>query len=305
VSTTEEMVRTGFRDELVRHGLLIPSGVPGVYGRSVEFEDTIERVDRLVTARGAGDQPEVMRFPPIINRAHFEKSGYLKSFPQLAGSIHSFAGNERAHLDLLQAVESGRDWSAGLPPASVVLTPAACYPVYPVLAGTLPAGGRLVDVMSYCFRHEPSDDAGRMQMFRMHEYIRATDPESVMAWRQKWIGRAEEVTVALGLDAQTVVASDPFFGRGGKMLEISQRDQRLKLEIVAPVGSEERPTAIISLNYHQDHFGHIFGINTADGAVAHTACVGFGLERTALALYRRHGFHRNTWSSSVREALGL
>ena len=26
--------------------------------------------------------------------------------------------------------------------------------------------------------------------------------------------------------------------------------------------------------------------------VAHTACVGFGLERLALALYRRHGFDR-------------
>ena len=100
-TTRRASVRTEFRDELVRHGLLIPSGVPGVYGRSVEFEDTIERVDRLVTRCGAGDEPEVMRFPPIINRAHFERSGYLKSFPQLAGSVHSFAGNERAHRDLL------------------------------------------------------------------------------------------------------------------------------------------------------------------------------------------------------------
>ena len=147
-----------FRDELLRHGLLIATGVPGVYGRSGEFEDTVQRVDRFVAALGADDRPEVMRFPPIINRAHFERSGYLKSFPHLAGSVHSFAGDERAHRELLQAVEAGRDWSAALPHAGVVLTPAACYPVYPVLAGTLPAGGRLVDVMSYCFRHEPSDD---------------------------------------------------------------------------------------------------------------------------------------------------
>ena len=200
MATTEETVRTGFRDELVRHGLLIASGVPGLYGRSDEFENTVERVDRMVTDYGTDDRPEVMRFPPIINRSHFEKSGYLKSFPHLAGSVHSFAGNERAHLELLQAVEAGRDWSASLSPASVVLTPAACYPVYPVIAGALPAGGRLVDVMSYCFRHEPSDDAGRMQMFRMHEYIRASDPESVKTWREKWVGRAEQLTAALGLE---------------------------------------------------------------------------------------------------------
>jgi seryl-tRNA synthetase len=294
-----------FSEELQRHGLLIATGVAGVYGRGDEFENTVERVDRFVAAYGERDRPEVMRFPPIVNRAHFERSGYLKSFPHLAGSVHSFAGGESAHRALLQAVEAGQDWSTTLPHADVVLTPAACYPVYPVLAGTLPAGGRLVDVMSYCFRHEPSDDPGRMQMFRMHEHTRAADPESVMAWREAWIDRAEALAAALGLDAQLDVASDPFFGRGGKLLAVSQRDQRLKLEIVTPVGNDDRPTAIISLNYHQDHFGHRFNIRTADGEVAHTACVGFGLERIALALYRQHGFCRTKWGPFVREALGL
>ena len=305
MSTTPAPIRTDFRDALLRHGLLIASGVPGVYGRSVEFEDTIERVDRLVSALGADDGPEVMRFPPLISRAHFERSGYLKSFPHLAGSVHSFVGGERAHLELLQSAELGRDWSAALPHAGVVLTPAACYPVYPVLTGTLPTDGRLVDVMSYCFRREPSDDVGRMQMFRMHEYIRATCAECALEWRGIWIKRAEQFAAALGLEARTEVAADPFFGRGGKLLEVSQRDQRLKLEIVTPIGSDERPTAIISLNYHQDHFGSVFGITLADREVAHTACVGFGLERIALALYRQHGINRACWSRSARKALGL
>jgi seryl-tRNA synthetase len=308
VATTEATGRTAereFCDELLRHGLLISTGAPGVYGRSGEFEDTVQRVDRFVGACGADDRPEVMRFPPVVNRAHFERSGYLKSFPHLAGSVHSFAGDEREHRERLQAVDEGRDWSSALPHAGVVLTPAACYPVYPVLTGTLSARGRLVDVMSYCFRHEPSEDAARMQMFRMHEHVRAADPESTMTWRESWIERAEALTRALELDAQLQVASDAFFGRGGKLLAVSQRDQRLKLEIVTPIGCDERPTAIISLNYHQDHFGHLFGIHTVDDEVAHTGCVGFGLERIALALYRRHGFNRATWSLSAREALGL
>jgi seryl-tRNA synthetase len=308
VTATKAAVGAGpreFRDDLLRRGILIASGVAGVYGRSSEFEDIVERVDRLVSAYGFEDQPEVMRFPPVISRAHFERSGYLKSFPHLTGSVHSFAGDERAHQELLEAVEAGRDWSAGLPPAAVVLTPAACYPVYPLLAGTLPAGGRLVDVMSYCFRHEPSDDAGRMQLFRMHEHVRATDEESATAWRETWIGRAERLTAALGLDGRLETASDPFFGRGRKLLAVSQREQRLKLEISTPIGSVERPTAIISLNCHRDHFGQLFGIHTADGRVAHTACVGFGLERMVLALYSRHGFDRAKWPPSAREALGL
>jgi seryl-tRNA synthetase len=294
-----------FRDELLRRGLLVATGVPGVYGRSEEFEDTLTHVDSLVHAAGAGDRPEILRFPPVLNRTHFERSGFIKSFPHLVGTIHSFAGNDQAHRSLLRAAEDGADWSAAFQDAGVVLTPAACYPVYPVLSGTLPAAGRLVDVMSYCFRHEPSDDVGRMQMFRMHEHVRAGEPGMIAAWRETWLGRVEWFINALGLDARVEAASDPFFGRTGKLLAESQRDQRLKLEIVAPVASDDGHTAIISLNNHQDHFGRLFGIATAAGAVAHTSCIGFGLERITLGLYRRHGLDRQQWPTRVRQALEL
>ena len=40
----------------------------------------------------------------------------------------------------------------------------------------------------------------------------------------------------------------------------------------------------------------------ADGEVAHSACVGFGMERIALALFRTHGLDPATWPVSVRAA---
>jgi seryl-tRNA synthetase len=300
-----DIAERAFRDELLQHGLFLATGVAGVYGYSAAFADTVEQIDRLVTAAAGEDHAEIMRFPPILNRSHFERSGYLKSFPHLAGAIHSFGGDEQAHRELLQAADDGGNWSAGFRAAEVVLTPAACYPVYPTLSGTLPPGGRLVDVMSYCFRHEPSADAGRMQMFRMREHVRAATADEVVAWREMWLDRAQALAAALGLDARVEVASDPFFGRGGKLLAVNQRDQRLKLEILAPISNAERPSAIISLNYHQDHFGGLFGIRSADAAVAHTSCVGFGLERIALALFRRHGLDRARWPAAVRGALRL
>lgn len=292
-----------YRDELVRRGLLIPCGVAGVYGRCAEMEDTIDRVDRLVTAYGAEDRPEVMRFPPLVSRTNFERSEYLKSFPHLAGAIHSFAGDERAHRALLQATDTGDDWSTEFHPTDVVLTPAACHPVYPAISGTLPENGRLVDVASYCFRHEPSDDPARLQMFRMHEHVRVTDAESALAWREVWLHRAQRLAGSLAIEVRTEVASDPFFGRGGTILAQGQREQGLKLEITMPIA--DRPTAVISLNYHQDHFGSLFAIRTATGAVAHSACVGFGLERIAFALYWAHGFDRTQWPRPARESLRL
>ena len=171
----------------------------------------------------------------------------------------------------------------------------------------LPGGGRLVDVMSYCFRHEPSDDAGRMQMFRMHEHVRA-------AGRRDRDGMARDVARARRVVPRRRSASRrartwPPIRSSAAAARCSPRtsaDQQLKLEIVAPIASDERPTAIISLNYHQDHFGELFGIKTADGVSAHTACVGFGLERITLALYRRHGLRpRAVGVTGARGALEL
>ena len=43
----------------------------------------------------------------------------------------------------------------------------------------------------------------------------------------------------------------------------------------------------------------------ADDAVAHSACVGFGLERVALALFKTHGFRLEDWPREVRDVLAL
>ena len=109
----------------------------------------------------------------------------------------------------------------------------------------------------------------------------------------------------LQLPGGSDVANDPFFGRGGKILAQNQREQTLKFEVLIPVCSTEKPTACVSFNYHQEHFGHLFGIKTPDGKEAHTACVGFGLERCTLALFKHHGLEIAGWPQPVRERLGL
>jgi seryl-tRNA synthetase len=294
-----------FRDALLRHGLLVSTGVPGLFGKGAAFETVLLRFEEYVSAAGAVDGAEVLRFPPVVSRAHFERSGYLKSFPHLAGAVHSFAGGDAEHAALLRCLEDGGDWSEGLAATGVVLAPAACYPVYPHATGTLPAGGRLFDVSSYCFRHEPSPDPARMQAFRMHEWVRLGEPDDVRAFRDLWLERSLELLAALGLDARADVANDPFFGRAGRMLAATQREQSLKFELLVTVASSDRPTAVVSCNYHQDHFGQRYDIRTAAGEPAHSACVGFGLERITLALFRRHGFDTRRWPAVTRAALRL
>lgn len=294
-----------YRDELLKHGLLISMGVEGLYGRSGTFESIVEAVDQYVTRVGGKDGAEVMRFPPGISRQIFEESEYLKSFPQLAGTVHSFMGNDKDHAALLSALENKEDWTGQQKATQVVLTPAACYPVYPTLAGrgALPEGGALVDVFSYCFRHEPSFEPTRMQLFRMREYIRIGSPEQVQEFRDTWMKRGETMMSELGLPVTMDVANDPFFGRPGRMLAANQREQALKFELLIPVGSAENLTACLSFNYHKDKFALNWKLKQAQGELAHTACVGFGMERITLALLKHHGFDPGKWPTAVRSKL--
>ena len=293
-----------FLRELMAHGLLIDCGVPGVYGRSEVFEDVVEHFDRYISRLGAPERPTRVRFPPLLNRKDFERSGYLKSMPQLAGTIHSFGGDQTDHLALIHDLETGTDYSGRQAMTDVVLTPAGCYPLYPTLRGEQPIEGRVMDVFSYCFRHEPSIDPARMQMFRMREYVRIGKPSDVIAWRSSWLDRGLDMMQGLGLKVHIALANDPFFGRAGKVLANTQRAQELKYELVVPITSEESPTAVLSFNYHQDLFGSLYAIRVA-GESAHTGCVGFGMERVALALLKTHGLDPRSWPNYVREKLEL
>ena len=293
------------RDELVQRGLLISMGVDGLYGRSGAFERVVEHINLAFGTLGDPDRPEVMRFPPGIGKWQLEKSGYMKSFPQLAGTVHSFSGTDRDHGALLETLKEGGDWTAQQQGTEIALAPAACYGVYPAIAmrGPLPAKGRLVDVYAYCFRHEPSVDPARMQMFRQREHVRLGTAEQALAFRTLWMARSRALLTSLALPFDVAVANDPFFGRTGKLLASSQREENMKFELLVPIAAAEHPTACISLNYHRDLFCTAYSIQTTDGEIAHSACVGFGVERLALALFRHHGFSAEAWPQKVRDVL--
>jgi seryl-tRNA synthetase len=145
------------RLEAITSSILQPTAANGVQGRTAVFEDVIGGLTALIT-RHRPIGAEVLRFPPVMSRALLEKSGYLKSFPHLLGCVSSMTGTEAKIRALVEGRADGQEWVEALAATDLVLTPAACYQVYPIVAarGDVSVSGTVVDVESYCFRRETS-----------------------------------------------------------------------------------------------------------------------------------------------------
>lgn len=290
----------------VAGALFHPMGADGVYARTALYEGVVEKLAALISRHREPDT-EVMRFPPVMSRRQLEKSGYLKSFPNLLGCVCAMHGSEREIHDAVARFDAGGTWTDALSAADLVLSPAACYPVYPIAAsrGPLPKGGLRFDVAADVFRREPSRHLDRLQSFRMREYVCIGAPDDVAAFRDRWMVKAQAIATDLGLTFRVDHASDPFFGRVGQMKAVAQMQQALKFELLIPLRSEEQPTACMSFNYHREHFGVTWDMRDANGEPAHTGCVAFGMDRLAVALFFTHGTDLDAWPAKVRETLAL
>ncbi len=286
--------------------LFRPMGAEGVHARTAIYETIVEKLAALISSY-RDPEAEILRFPPVMSRAQLEKSGYLKSFPNLLGCVCALHGSEAEINSAVGRHDAGGDWTTSLTPADLVLSPAACYPVYPIAAerGTVPDQGYVFDIAADVFRHEPSKEIDRFQSFRMREYVCIGAPEQVSSFRQRWMDRAQEIANRLALPFTLEQASDPFFGRMGQIKAVAQLQAALKFELLIPVRSTEKQTACMSFNYHKEHFGQVWDMKLGSGEPAHSGCVAFGMDRLAVAMFAVHGLDTATWPADVRAALSL
>lgn len=281
-------------------------GVDGVVARTAIYEQIIEKLAALISSK-RDESAEILRFPPVMSRAQVEKSGYLKSFPNLLGCVCALHGSEAEISEAAGRHAAGGEWTTALTPSDLVLSPAACYPVYPMAAarGPVPAQGYIFDIAADVFRHEPSKNIDRFQSFRMREYVCIGSPGHVLEFRETWMKKATAIADSLGLAYTLEQASDPFFGRVGQMKAVAQLQAALKFELLIPVRKDAPPTACMSFNAHKDHFGQVWDMKLQSGELAHSGCVAFGMDRLAVAMFATHGLDLNQWPKSVREALVL
>lgn len=289
--------------KLIEHGWLTRPNAPGVTGFTGSFEAVIEGLQAIISATEDVAADETLNFPPVIARSVIDTTEYAESFPHLLGTIKTL--DEAQAAEYLHAVAEGAPEDDLREVSDVVIVPATCYSLYPLVAGAGPVpAGRTYSVMGNCFRAEASTELGRLRSFRMREFVHFGDIDATTAWRDRRADVAVAIFERLGMTTEKELASDPFFRPLKRVMEPSQIEQQLKYEIVAPLG-EGRRIAIASANLHKDHLCQRFEIRDASGAIATSACAAFGMERIVLALIAHHGLGLDAWPAAVATELAL
>jgi hypothetical protein len=285
-----------------RDGVPVGTTAPGVYLSPAPYERIVAALRQAVEAMAAPEALPSITVPPVISRDVIERAGYVRSFPQLVGTVHSFRGDRAEWRSLARLIGTG-DWHQAQQVTDLILLPAPCYHVYPLLAGLTVTPARQFCVHATCFRDEASAEPGRLRSFRVSDLVYAGPAEECRHWRDAWVESLAGWLRDLGLAAVAEIADDPFFGPGDTLLKDTQREQQLKWELRTEL-ADGVIQAVASCNCHRDHFGSVFGF-TAAGQPAHSACVGFGLDRIAIALINKHGPEMTRWPAGVRSTLGL
>lgn len=288
---------------LIDNGWLTQWNAPGVAGFTGQWESVVDGLQAMITATESVAPVDTLNFPPVIARSVIDTTEYAESFPHLLGTIKTL--DESKAPEYLHAVAQGTPEDELREVSDIVIVPATCYSLYPLVAGAgdVPAG-KTYSVMGNCFRAEASTELGRFRSFRMREFVYFGSLDETTAWRDRRADVAIEMFARLGMTAEKELATDPFFRPLKRVMAPSQIEQQLKYELVVPV-TEDRRIAIASANLHKDHLCHRFEIHGEDGEIATSTCAAFGIERVILCLIAHHGLELEEWPDAVTSELAL
>jgi seryl-tRNA synthetase len=294
-------------DELAAKGLFALEG-PGEATIAGDALDVLEALDGALTTiarRDYGARP--CQYPTTLAIATLERCHYFASFPHHM----TFGTHVRDNLGAIEQLSVARseqhDLGALLAKPTHALSPAVCFHAYRSLADARLDENVTVTAKGHCFRHEAKNFATleRLWDFTLREVVFVGAADWVEERRQAWVRETGRFVEALGIDAWIETANDPFFATNFVAQRYFQRVSHTKYELrLALPYAPGRSLAAASFNAHREFFGRSFAI-AHEGGWAHTACVGFGLERFVWALFAQLGPDIDAWPSRTRIALGL
>jgi seryl-tRNA synthetase len=265
------------------------------------FEHTFLRLSRRF-------RTEEHHYPVLLPVQILEEVGYFGHFPQqvtfctylpedlpmLEAVARSATENGgRLALDLRQRVET----------AAHALKPAVCLPCYGHYRGTRIAAGEVVrvTVQNHVFRREGTryDTLARLWDFHVRDLVFMGSYEQVSALRQEVMNEVMVLCEEIDLTVRLELANDPFFLSESSDKIVYQRLGEVKYELMLRIPHREMDVAAASFNLHRDFYASVYDIRRHDGAMAETACMGFGIERWVYGFLSQKGMDPRGWPEHV------
>jgi len=285
-------------------------GLTGLRGRVLSLFRFFEReVKAIADAFGAEDN----HYPVMIPNALLAEMGYFGHFPQHV----TFCCHLPDSLPVLEAVaaESKQPKLHGLPrlegrldPPEHVLTPGVCLPCYVQQRDLVLAPGdvRTLTMQNHVFRYEANNfrPLARGWDFTVRDIVFFGARDAVEERRAAVMERAFAFCRDLDLEVTLELANDPFFLDASRDKAVYQRMGEVKYELLFHLPQRPEPLAASSFNLHRDYYTAIFNTRQANGELAESACMGFGLERWLYGFLSQKGLDPARWPERVTGALG-
>jgi seryl-tRNA synthetase len=289
---------------LIERGELFEYGA-GRYGLGPYLVRLIEFFDRELSRMAKKFSAPPFQFPSLVGADALDRCKYIRSFPHSL----TFVSHLREDLDLIQEFARAARWNGedlecpreSLSRIECLLAPSVCFHWYAWLRDSRLLEPRSITAIGKCFRYESGNlkTLERLWDFTMREIIFVGPREFVLDQRQKAVDDTVTLFDEWGLSFEIKSATDPFFIEDYSSQTIFQSAFELKYEARASLPYKGDTLAVGSFNYHQDFFGRSFNISGESGEALHTSCVGFGLERLALAFLAQYGLDLGRWPEAV------
>jgi hypothetical protein len=246
------------------------------------------------------------RYPATIRSETLDRCNHFTSFPEHV----DFVAHLRADVtNLKEFAEDCRaeGWRPAhhegrMGPHSYAISPSCCYHCYVGMEGwNLGDSSRAVTTVVGCHRYEGGNltTMSRLRAFTMREVVWVGHPRYVISSRH----RADDLMVswatAWGLHCTFETANDMFFTDDFSVKASFQRQQEAKRELRMLIPQEDRSISVFSSNFHSNTFGKAFNITAGDRPAA-SACVGWGYERMAYAIFSQFGLDPREWPEAMR-----
>lgn len=272
-----------FYNELLDRNLIRSAGDAGLYVISASFERVVQGLARYIMTWFEVPPRETFVYPPVAHVDLNDISGYAENFPQFAGFVASARGQSGTPINSLPG--------------------AGCHPLLSSLADKAVRGG-IYGTVSYVYRNEVSPTVVRMKSFRQAEVVYVGPAAGLDQQLAHWRVAGPRLWASIGIGTYTARASDPFTGRLGQLRREWQAAGGAKTEECLEAGPWAG-LALSSVNNHGSIFTDRFRITDESSQPVVSGCIGFGLERSVLAMLSTHGTHIHSWPATVQDRLLL